>query len=149
MLCDTKHNIHFLVSYKCFKDRTLLYNACSTHMHTIMMLMRCFGKTIQCNTEGVTISTAHTCIRNNHHDRECRHHCNCLNVIAEVILSPSHSKPHLQHPRQQPFHCILPFWSLRLSLSQNSLQAHLVERTLHHMCWGLCCSYSSNSIYIN
>ena len=51
-----KRNIHFLVSYKCFKDRTLLYNAGSTHMHTIMMLMRCFGKTVQCNTEGVTDS---------------------------------------------------------------------------------------------
>ena len=40
-------NIRFLVSYKCFKDRSLLYNACCTHMHTIMMLMRCLAK--QCN----------------------------------------------------------------------------------------------------
>ena len=54
MLCDTKRNIRFLVSYKCFKDRTLFYNSCYTHMHITMMLMRCFSKTVQCNTEGVT-----------------------------------------------------------------------------------------------
>ena len=54
MLCDMKRNIRFLVSYKSFKDRTLLYNSCYTHMHITIMLMRCFSKTVQCNTEGVT-----------------------------------------------------------------------------------------------
>ena len=50
MLCDTKHNICFLVSYNCFRDRTLIYNLCYTRMHIIMMLMKCFSKTLQCNT---------------------------------------------------------------------------------------------------
>ena len=48
-----KRNIRFLVSYKCFNCRTLIYNSCYTHMHINVMLMRCFNKAVQRNTEGV------------------------------------------------------------------------------------------------
>ena len=57
-----------------------------------------------------------------------------LIVIAQVTISHSHYEPHLQRPLQQLFQCLLPFRYLRLSLSQNSLLAHLLERTLRHMC---------------
>ena len=38
------------VSYKSFKDQTLRYNLSYTHVHIIMMLMKCFSKALQCNT---------------------------------------------------------------------------------------------------
>jgi len=65
---------------------------------------------------------------------ECRLHCLCLNVVALVIVSPEYFEPHLHLPRQLPFHCRLTFQSRRICLSQNSLVAPLLEKTLYHCC---------------
>ena len=96
-------------------------------------------------------NTDHTWFRNSRHDREpldhnphhhyhphnqhypkeeCRFH-----IVAQVILSHEHFRPHLRPlPRGQPFNCLLPFQSRWISLSQNSLVAPLLERTLYHCC---------------
>ena len=48
----TRMPVHVL--HKCYNCLTLIYNSRRTHMHIIMMLMRCLERIVQRNTEGVT-----------------------------------------------------------------------------------------------